>query len=221
MPDTTALHRAVIFLRAKLLTSCVADCDAFHAYLLGIGADVQAIVEECKARGWISGPHSYIKNRDRRVDGDLDMATVYHLADALKTAITGADGGLPAETPRVAAAPQRSKKKQWTNATAEPVVRKYCKKHPDAGRNKIADDTGVPRPTVSRTKAYKEHVASRRDASTGKKPKHVSLSNVEKVLGEGQRHEVLQELIAQQEADDEPSPLDEQGENPKVELWHN
>ena len=49
----------------------------------------------------------------------------------------------------------------------------------------------------------------------GTKPKKVSLTKaIEETVGEGEKHEQLSRLIAEQEQDYEPSPLDPKGRNP-------
>ena len=94
----------------------------------------------------------------------------------------------------------------------------YSALHTEAGRNEISRETGIPPTTVSRTTAYKDHQARKR-TTKGRKPKTRSLSNVEQVAVEGQRHEVLNQLIAEHEADFEASPLEERGDNPRAETW--
>ncbi len=65
--------------------------------------------------------------------------------------------------------------------------------------------------TVRATRLWQKTMAvTGRGRSKGKTPKAVALTdNMESVVGEGERQEVLQGLIAQQEADYEPSPLDD------------
>lgn len=109
-------------------------------------------------------------------------------------------------------------KKRWTKAEAERAVAEYCKKHPGAGRNEIAQQTTVPGVTVSRTDAYKEHKRHRVREST-RSGRKIPLSNVENVIGEGKKHELLEQLIGEQDNDYEPSPLDESGNNPIVNEW--
>ena len=49
-----------------------------------------------------------------------------------------------------------------------------------------------------------------RGRTKGKSPKAVTLTDgLESVVGKGERHEALQGLIAEQEADYEPSPVDD------------
>ena len=56
----------------------------------------------------------------------------------------------------------------------------------------------------------------RREAEKAKKPKAVHFSDkMQKVVGLGEEHEILNQLIAEQDADSEPSPLDAEGENPR------
>jgi hypothetical protein len=52
--------------------------------------------------------------------------------------------------------------------------------------------------------------ATGRGRTKGKAPKAVALTNdLESVVGEGERHEVLNKLIAEHDADYEPSPVDD------------
>jgi hypothetical protein len=66
-------------------------------------------------------------------------------------------------------------------------------------------------PTVTNTPLWKATMkATGRGRSKGKIPKAVALTdNMESVVGQGERHEVLEGLIAQQKTDYEPSPLED------------
>ena len=65
--------------------------------------------------------------------------------------------------------------------------------------------------TVGATRLWQKTMRTTgRGRTRGKAPKAVTLTDgLESVVGEGKRHEVLQGLIAEQEADFEPSPLDD------------
>jgi hypothetical protein len=64
--------------------------------------------------------------------------------------------------------------------------------------------------TVQATRLWQETMKTTgRGKTKGRKPKAVTFTKkMEAVAGEGSNHEVLKELIAQQQDDDEPSPLD-------------
>ncbi len=76
--------------------------------------------------------------------------------------------------------------------------------------------------TVENTRLWKETMkATGRGRTKGKTPKAVALTdNMKSVVGEGERHEVLQELIAQHGADYEPSPLDNDTPNSRRKTTH-
>jgi hypothetical protein len=65
--------------------------------------------------------------------------------------------------------------------------------------------------TVKKTRLWEKMMAETgRGRSKGKTPKAVTLTNsLESVVGEGERDEVLQGLIAEHEADYEPSSVDD------------
>jgi hypothetical protein len=65
--------------------------------------------------------------------------------------------------------------------------------------------------TVQKTRLWIETMkATGRKRGKGKTPKAVTFTDgLKSVVGEGERHEILQGLIAEQGADYEPSPLDD------------
>lgn len=95
------------------------------------------------------------------------------------------------------------RKRRWTLDEAKAEV-EQCLSRGIRGRNEIAKETGIPKATVSR--ALKALEVKQSNAT--RKVKTVSYNNLENVE--------LARLVAEQKADDEPSPLEEFGDNPKV-----
>jgi len=79
--DAGTLRKTAFFLRAAILESRTLDAGRFHAFLLTLDADPQAVVAECRRRGWLRGPGHRL-NRET-----LQAAPArYELLDALTTA---------------------------------------------------------------------------------------------------------------------------------------
>jgi hypothetical protein len=76
--------------------------------------------------------------------------------------------------------------------------------------------------TVKATRLWRETMkATGRGRSKGKAPQAVSFTeNLEAVTGSGRDQQILEDLIAEQEADNEPSPVDGDRPNPRRKTKH-